>query len=73
MTVDTLITYNQTESELKIKCARLWLDKARDADKQNQLFLITQNYNLGQFCLDSIVLNKENSNILKERNTQNDD
>lgn len=71
-TVDTLITFNQTESELRLRLARLWLDKFRTGIKQNQLFLITQNYNLGQFCLDSIVLNKENSNILKERNVQND-
>ena len=73
MIVDNLITYNQTESEFKIRCARMWIDKARDADKQNQLFLMTQNYNLGQFYIDSIVLNKQNSNVLKERNVQNGD
>lgn len=54
-TVDSLVTYNQTPMEHQMGLARLFVSKNRDGEGQ-MTALITQNYAMGQFCLDSVVM-----------------
>jgi hypothetical protein len=51
-TVDTAVIFNQRKLEAKYKIARLYVDRGRSM-KSNFLVLMAQNYDLGQFCLDS--------------------
>ena len=51
-TVDTGIVFNQKPMEKKSKIARLSVDRGRSM-KSGFTVLITQNYDVGQFCLDS--------------------
>jgi replicative DNA helicase len=51
-TCDTILTYNQTEAEMRLGTARLYVDKGRN-EEGKFMVLITQNYKIGQFCLDS--------------------
>lgn len=55
-TADTVITYNQTDEELKLGLARLFAAKVRDESK-HQAVLISQAYSVGQFCLDAVQMN----------------
>ena len=52
---DIVLSYNQTGPEYKLGLARLFLPKVRDEAKE-QAILISQNYNIGQFCIDSIKM-----------------
>ena len=54
-TADTGIVYNQRPPEKKYKLARLWVDRGRSV-KSGFMVLIAQNYDLGQFCLDSDIV-----------------
>jgi replicative DNA helicase len=54
-TADTVCTYSQTAEEKKIGLARILVSAARDARDQ-YLTLISQCYDTGQFCLDSIYM-----------------
>jgi replicative DNA helicase len=54
-TADTVCTYSQTAEEKKIGLARILVSAARDARDQ-YLTLISQSYDTGQFCLDSIYM-----------------
>jgi replicative DNA helicase len=54
-TCDTVISYNQTDEELRLGLARLFALKARDEEK-HQTILITQAYAVGQFCLDCVAM-----------------
>lgn len=57
-TVDTAVTYTQSPQERLGNRARLFVDACRTApDKWTAQ--ITQSYAIGQFCLDSIYMNKE--------------
>lgn len=53
--VDNLITYNQTMAEKELNLARLFVAKGRN-DKDGQTVLISQAYEMGQFCLDSTLM-----------------
>lgn len=55
---DYLITYSATPQEREKGLARLFIDKARNA-KEGSLVLISQNYDLGQFCLQSVPMRKQ--------------
>ena len=56
-TVDNLVTISRTAAERKIGLARLLVDKARNAlDKY--LVMISQSYQTGQFCIDSVYMNQ---------------
>ncbi|HQJ56153.1 MAG TPA: DnaB-like helicase C-terminal domain-containing protein [Caldisericia bacterium] len=55
-TADIFITYNRTVYEKKYNLARLYVDKSRN-NKDGDLILISQNYDIGQFCLSSAVIN----------------
>jgi len=65
MTADQVIAFSQTDEEEKFGLARLFVAKARtEADKFG--VLITQSYKLGQFCLQSAVLDKTYYEYLDE-------
>jgi hypothetical protein len=59
MTADIVVTYNQTPLEKAYGLARLYVAKNRDEDS-GRTILISQNYGLGQFCLDSTLLPRDN-------------
>ncbi len=64
-TVDTVLTYSQTQSEKDLGVARLFLANGRnDADKFE--ILITQHYAMGQFVLDSVRVPADYQARLKE-------
>lgn len=52
---DVVLTYNQTDQELEMGLARLVSLKVRDEQK-HQKVLISQSYAIGQFCIDSILM-----------------
>lgn len=54
-TADTVITYSQTPGEKKLGLARLLVEKSRN-DKDKFQVLISQAYQMGQFCLDSSLM-----------------
>lgn len=54
-TADTCVTYSQTESELEWGMARLCVDRSR-GDKKGFNILISQSYDIGQFCLESAMM-----------------
>lgn len=54
-TVDTMVTFNQTDMEYKAGLARLFVAKNRDGEGRMSA-LITQSYAMGQFCLDSVPI-----------------
>ncbi len=63
-TADRVVTYSATDQERRFNLARLFVDKARsDADKFG--VLISQNYKLGQFVLDSTRMDNKYWDILK--------
>ena len=57
-TCDYLVTYSQNELEEKRGFARLLVEKSRTS-KKHYTILITQNYEVGQFCLSSVHMNKD--------------
>ncbi len=67
-TADTLITYTQTASEHKLGLARLFVEKSRNETAKMQV-LITQNYASGQFCLDSMMLDADYWDMIKDRDS----
>ena len=54
-TADVFLTYNQTAFEQGLHVARIFVDKARNAQAKWSAF-ITQAYEIGQFCLDSVYM-----------------
>ena len=56
-TSDTFITYSQTLDEKGKGLARILVDKSRKSSDK-WLSLITQAYDMGQFCLDSVYMSK---------------
>lgn len=65
-TADTLLTYSQTLAEYKMGLARLFVEKARNEEAKQQI-LISQNYNVGQFCLDSASIHSEYWQLLDDK------
>lgn len=65
-TADTFITYSQTRAEYKLGLARLFVEKARNEEAKMQV-LITQAYSIGQFCLDSVLLDADYWDMLESR------
>ncbi len=66
-TSDILISYNQTEYEYEHGLARLLVLKNRNQRKGEKI-LISQSYNIGQFCIDSIKLERNYWNLIGEGN-----
>lgn len=54
-TADTVVTYSQTLAEKRLGLARLFAEKARN-EEGKFISLITQQYAIGQFALDSSYL-----------------
>lgn len=61
--VDNHLTFNRTIKEREKGLARLFVEKGRNGGDGNTI-LITQNYGLGQFCLDSILMTKQTQDLL---------
>jgi hypothetical protein len=60
---DAVITYNQTLSEKALGIARLFVTAGRnDEDKFN--VIIKQSYPIGQFCLESRMMDRDYWSIL---------
>lgn len=57
-TADNVITYSQTPSEKKLGLARLYVSNGRNENDKFTV-LISQSYTMGQFCLDSALINNE--------------
>lgn len=57
-TADMLLTYSRTKAERAAKLARILVAGSRDSEDEF-ITLISQNYALGQFCLDSVYLSNE--------------
>lgn len=72
-TADQLITYSQTMAEYRLGLARLFVEKARN-DEGKQIVLISQAYNLGQFCLESAhIVADDYWDLVTPRNSDRDD
>lgn len=56
---DCIITYNQTEAEHKMGLARLFVSGGRN-DEDKITICITQNYAMGIFAVDSVLMNGAN-------------
>ncbi|RJR29685.1 hypothetical protein C4564_01845 [Candidatus Microgenomates bacterium] len=54
-TADYVITYNQTHFEKQLGLARLYGSKVRD-EVSGKIILISQAYEVGQFCIDSAII-----------------
>ena len=56
-TADNFITYSQTAEEGELGLARILVYKARN-ERDKWIALISQKYDIGQFAMDSIYMNK---------------
>lgn len=56
-TADTIFAYTQTGPERALGLARLFVDSTRVADRDKFVVLISQAYPVGQYCLDSVMMN----------------
>lgn len=56
-TADVLLTFSQTASEYALGLGRLLVEKARNAPAK-MMMLLTQAYEIGQFVMDSIHVNR---------------
>lgn len=71
-TADIILTYSRTDAESKHGLARIFVSKARtEQDKFG--ILITQNYKVGQFVLDSIYLDSKYFQYLEEMEPDSSD
>jgi replicative DNA helicase len=59
-TTDVLVTYNQSPEEKNRNIARLYVDKGRN-NRDGDCILISQNYSIGQFAMQSLKLTNDKS------------
>jgi len=64
-TVDTAFTYSRTAEEKRRNLARLLVAKARN-DEDKMTILLSQNYALAQFCIESAMMSKHYEEVLSE-------
>lgn len=64
-TADNVFTFSQTPDEKRLGLARIFAAKARDAEDRF-IALISQAYCFGQFALDSVIMNVEAVNQIKQ-------
>lgn len=57
-TCDNVLTYNQTSQEKAVGLARLFVSNGRN-DEDKFIVLMSQSYAIGQFCLDSTMLDSD--------------
>lgn len=62
-TADTCITYSQTSQEKKLGLARLFVTNSRN-DEDKFVVLISQQYAIGQFCLDSAMMSVDYDDVV---------
>lgn len=58
-TADTIFTYTRTPAEERLGLARFLVDSTRVADRDKFTVLISQAYPVGQYCLDSVLMNDQ--------------
>lgn len=63
---DTVVTYTRTAMERSMGLARLFVDRARE-EKDGLSILITQAYDIGQFCLEAAMLPHDYADRLMPR------
>jgi hypothetical protein len=63
--VDVALTFSQTVAEKRLGLARIYADYVRNAESKIQV-LVTQAYEFGQFCLDSMRVGNEYWDLVKE-------
>lgn len=66
-TADTICTISRTASERKIGLARVLVDAARSV-RDKFVVMISQSYDTGQFCIDSVYMNKHIDEEVKRIN-----
>lgn len=71
-TVDTVITYTQTDFEKVKGLANIFVAAARNSE-DGWTALISQSYAIGQFCLDSIYKTREVGAVVARINGENED
>ena len=64
-TADITIAFSSTDAEKALGLGRCRVTNARDAE-DNFGVLITQNYKMGQFCMDAVRLNGDYFDMLEE-------
>jgi len=70
-TMDTGISYNQTEAERALGLARLFVMGGRN-DEDRFTILISQNYGIGQFCMASSLMNKRYWSLLPSEDEEDE-
>lgn len=55
-TADTILVFSRTEAEEKLGLARLFADSTRVAGRDKFTVLMSQAYQIGQYCLDSTLM-----------------
>jgi len=55
-TSDFVLSYSATTSEKRLGLARLHIDKARAPGAVGRTMILSQNYDIGQFCLSSVLM-----------------
>lgn len=71
-TADTVLAYSQTTAEKQLGLARVMVTNARNAEDKF-VVLISQSYATGQFCLDSVYMDKMAENELSRLTKQDED
>lgn len=71
-TCDQAMTLSKTQAEEEMSLARINVGKARNAKDKFEV-LITQSYDIGQFCLDSLPMDENVRGKLKELKGNEDD
>lgn len=69
---DLALTYSQTEMEKKLGLARLSVIAGRN-DEDNLTVVLSQNYGMGQYVVDSIVMNDEYWKLVENEDGASDD
>lgn len=71
-TADTVLIYSTTDMEFRYGLGRIYVAKCR-AEQDRFAILITQSYKVGQFCLESMYLQKVYGDLFKEFTADSDD
>ena len=71
-TADDIVCYCQTQQEKSLSLARIFVAKARN-EENNQTILISQAYNIGQFCMDSTLINDRYWNLIQAENGEQEE
>lgn len=71
-TADVAIMYSATDLEFRYGLARLYVAKSR-TEEDRFAILITQSYKIGQFCLESMYLQKQYTDLFKDFTADSDD